>query len=224
MKDREGKAIMRRWPDSTRLFRWRTERRFIKAHPPAPIALLGTLGMKSLTTHSDGAYVNLQIPRAGSPLFIADVFFIEICATSQNFSDKRSRYLASHETRSLRLNRQWFAKEIKWPGRGGVTNVWRALRLEKIPKEVVVAPIRGLRVLYVLPDKLYEGVKTSEISRGYEFFASDTWFRESVPRWPRREPRGGWYSYAHRDAALPPVTEHREHVRKFFDLDYFFAQ
>lgn len=221
MNDDEGKAILRRWPDTTSLFRWRGDRRVLKAHPPSPFAQLLTLGSTASSTYADGAYVNLQPPDDEGKSAIADVLFIEVCGSSQNLSDKRSRYLPTHESRALKLTKNWFEKRIRWSG-GGVIPIHDALGIAS-PDKDTYAPIRALRVLYVIEDNLFLELREGEIPRGYEFFASDSWFRSTVPNWPKDKPDGGWTTYEHTEPAFPTGDNApRNQARRFFDLNQHF--
>jgi hypothetical protein len=223
MNDREGKAILRRWPDTTALFRWREGRKLIKAHPPNPQAQYALFGGSGSKTFADGAYISVDEVNSNRAR-IADVLFIEICASRQNFGDKRSRYAPSHEARSICLSANWFRKKIRWPGRGGQTSIFKALGLDSPPTDKVEMLVRALRVLYVLPDNDLDEVMRSEVPRGYEFFATDSWFRNTVPNWPKEEPEKRWGKYAHQESAFPPSSTHREQARRFFDLNQHFLK
>lgn len=224
MKDSEGKAILRRWPDTTQLFTWSGAKKVLKAHPPGALASLSTLGLKSSETHPDGAYVSLR--KAGSPgsVFVADAFFIEVCNSLPNLGDKRSRYMPSHETRHLNLRKTWFSKHVRWGRSVNGNCIWELLGLENSPSSSIDAPIRALRVLYVLREKDFATVRNSVVPNGFEFFATDVWFRGTVPNWPSREPTVGWRTYQHKSSAFPPDSEHRAAASGFFNLDQFFVK
>lgn len=224
MKDSEGKAVLRCWPDTTILFGWRAENKVLKAHPPGALALLSTLGLESSRTQPDGAYVSLRNTTSSGFAFVADAFFIEVCNSLPNLGDKRSRYLPSHETRCLQLRRTWFSKRVRWGRSKDGKRIWEVLGLEKAPSASIVAPIRALRVLYVLPDKHFATIAESVVPNGFEFFATDSWFKGTVPNWPPKEPRGGWKIYPAMKSAFPPRSEHRAVAGGFFNLDQFFLK
>jgi hypothetical protein len=224
VNDQEGKAILRRWPDTTSLFRWRGDRKVVKAHPPSPLAPLATLGVQSSKTYADGAYVNLQWTGSQRMYATADVLFIEVCGSLANLGDKRSRYLPRHEARCLTLQKKWFNKSIRWAG-GTERQIFRAIGLSDCPNSDVYALVRALRVLYVLEDNHFGNLIEDEVPRGYEFFASDSWFRSTVPDWPESEPAVGWNNFNPNVAAFPPGPKSpRDMARKFFDLNQHFLR
>jgi hypothetical protein len=219
--DQEGKAILRRWPDTTALFRWKNDVKVLRAHPPSPLAQLSTFGVNSRKTYSDGAYVNLKLRDDSNAVTFVDVLFIEICGSLANLGDKRSRYLPTHETRGITFTREWFKKEIRWAG-GATRPIWYYLGMSSIPEEDVHAPIRALRVLYTVTDQTFQQIQDGEVPRGHEFFATDQWLRSTVPAWPDEEPTVGWTAYDHPDSAFPRGSEVRAQARRFFDLHQHF--
>ncbi len=222
MRDREGKAILRHWPDSTRLFNLPSGARFLKAFPPGRLVSFIVFGANSPVTEADGAYVDVHRPLTPEVLPSADVLFIEICGSGlTNLRDKRSRYLPVHEARGLAFTKAWFTKPVKRPGAGGQRPAWKAMGLTSAPNKKLYALIRTVRVVYVVPDSLLAKLALFEVPRGHEFFVSDSWFRKSVAAWPSPEPSGGWAGYKHHFPALTNAATKSE-AKRFFDLHQHF--
>jgi hypothetical protein len=185
MRDSEGKAILRHWPDTTSLFNLPGGKKFIKAFPPSPIASLVTFGTTGPFTEPDGAYISIIPPLSPYDLPSVDALFIEVCGSGlTNLRDKKSRYQPTFESKGIEFTPAWFSKILKQPGNPAGIEAWAALGLKSLPTSRLRALFRIIRVLYVVPDGLLNSITTYEVPKGYEYFTSDTRFRSTVSGWP----------------------------------------
>jgi hypothetical protein len=222
MRDGEGKALLRHWPDTTTLFKLPSGRRFLKAFPPGRLVTFVVFGTNSPVTEPDGAYFDIHPSSTPGLIPSVDVLFIEICGSGlANLRDKRSRYLPVHEARGIEFTKSWFAKSIKRPGAGGLWPAWKVMGLTSPPAHKLCALIRTVRVVYVVTDAMLAQLTMAEVPRGHEFFVSDSWFRKSVAAWPAAEPGGGWAGYKHKFPALTNAVKKADATR-FFDLNQHF--
>jgi hypothetical protein len=118
-------------------------------------------------TQPDGLWVYFHDWRS------CDVVIVEVCGTAQNLNDKRSRYIPASHSLVLTCSPDWLREEVKFKGRG-VIKRWKATGILKSPKKDrtldYVAAVRHLRVLYVLPNALYDTWCSEHSPTGYEFF------------------------------------------------------
>jgi hypothetical protein len=98
----------------------------------------------------------------------ADVIVVEVCGSIQNLNDKRSRYLPASHSIVLTCPIEWLLEETPIHG-GGRAQRWRAMRTLGKPRTDLTVPIRHLRVLYALPNNLYDKWIPNHVPTGYEF-------------------------------------------------------
>lgn len=143
-----------------------------KAKPGHPVLALA--GSEFFTTEPDGMWAYFR------GLSSVDVIVFEVCGTTQNFFDKRARYLASGSSLLLRVPEKWFAGKIKVQ-RGGIKTRQSAcgtLAGKAISKsEPTFFPIRALRAVFVFPDDQYKLWKDSVAPAGHEFFMRHSSFK-----------------------------------------------
>lgn len=136
---------------------------------------------------SDGESTGPRLVAAGSDafrtqpdglwLFIAkaegfvDCVAIEACSSSQNFSDKRARYAPSTTSTLVVVPRNWLLGRVA-RGKGGQARWQRASGFADAPREALQLPVRFLRVLYFLEDKLYGAWRQSGVPWAHEYMAS----------------------------------------------------
>ena len=169
LSDREAKDILLRWPSSPNSI-WEPPDgagRWVRGQPnggKTPGPRLSSPGAKLFTTQPDGLFVYM------SGLESCDIVAIEVCGTAQNLNDKRSRYIPSSHSLVLRCGPRWFAEQISVQG-GVRRERWQAAgTLFERPTIDVSIPVRHLRVLYALPNKLYGVWCPDHTPTGYEFF------------------------------------------------------
>lgn len=168
LSDAEGKAILKKWPNRTKL--WpppQGQGYWLKCQPKAGFATgpkLTSPGASLFSTQPDGLWVHF------SGLTSCDVVAIEVCGSTQNLNDKRSRYFPASHSVVLICKRAWFLEEIRVQ-RGAKKERWRAATtISEVPDSDVSIPIRHLRVLYALPNKLYHDWCPHHVPTGYELF------------------------------------------------------
>ena len=99
-----------------------------------------------------------------------DLVAVEVCGTAQNLNDKRSRYIPSSHSLVLSASAEWFGEEVQIQA-GRMRKRWHATNtLESEPDDDVVVPVRHLRVLYALPNDLYNTWCAEHAPTGYEYF------------------------------------------------------
>jgi hypothetical protein len=100
----------------------------------------------------------------------ADVVAIEASTQVQNLGDKRSRYAATVRSLILRCPLKWLLEDVPLPNKGKAPR-WKACRtvLHK-PRHDLELPIRYLRVLFAIPNSLYETWAPNNAPDGHEFF------------------------------------------------------
>ena len=168
LTDSEGKALLRRWPERTRL--WPPpcgSGYWIRAQPSdhaPPGPKLFSPGAKLFGTQPDGLWVYF-----GGSSF-CDVVAVEVCGTIQNLNDKRSRYIPASHSVVLRCSLAWLTACIRLQ-HGGEHPRWRAVgTFDTVPVEDLSIPVRHLRVLYGLPSSLYHKWCREHTPTGSEFF------------------------------------------------------
>jgi hypothetical protein len=99
-----------------------------------------------------------------------DVVAIEVCGSSQNLNDKRSRYIPASHSIVITCSLQWLREHISTRA-GGTAPRWQASAcFDAEPDHDIAVPVRHLRVLYALPDRLYHQWCTEHVPTGYEYF------------------------------------------------------
>jgi hypothetical protein len=97
-----------------------------------------------------------------------DIFVIEVCGSYSNMLDKRSRFAPSMHSLLAYCPLSWL---LAPHGRDDDTPRWQCTKLlAREPIQNLVLPVRDIRVMYVLPNKLYEGFETSQVPHAHEFF------------------------------------------------------
>jgi len=97
-----------------------------------------------------------------------DLFVIEVCSTFSNLLDKRSRFLPSMQSMLATCPLPWLLGPFS---RDDSTPRWQRTKLiGKAPTTQITLPVRGIRVMYALPAKLYEPFVSSQIPHAHEFF------------------------------------------------------
>jgi hypothetical protein len=169
LTDAEAKAILLRWPGRTKgVWPAPNARGFwVRAQPRlgvAPGPRLSSPGAKLFTTQPDGLWAHFDEENS------CDVVAIEVCGTIQNLNDKRSRYFPASHSLVLTCGRRWFL-EFMTVQRGGQAPRWRATgTLTSEPVRDLSIPVRHLRVLYAIPNTLYDDWKQNHVPTGYELF------------------------------------------------------
>jgi hypothetical protein len=168
LSDGEAKTILLGWPGRTKIwpppggsgFWIRAQPKFrVKAGPT-----LSAPGASLFHTQPDGMWVHFRNDES------CDVVVVEVCGTAQNLNDKRSRYIPASHSVVVRCSLSWLQEHI--PTKAGASAPrWEASRcFAKEPTIDIAVPVRHLRVLYTLPDKLYHKWCAEHVPTGQEFF------------------------------------------------------
>lgn len=173
MKDKDAKDILlNNWPDYGNAV-WPVPGRkgsWIRARPApqgSPSVQLKSPGSQLFKTQPDGLWLFVC-----SPDFV-DAIAIEVCSSIQNLNDKRSRYMPSSYSLVAQIPVKWLiapihVKRAKVPA-------WKLCAgISTTPANDKTLPVRFLRVLYILPPKLYDVWVPNHTPTGYEYFCSDT--------------------------------------------------
>jgi hypothetical protein len=168
LSDKSGKKILRTWPQRTKKL-WPPpggKGYWVMGQPRVGERAgprLATPGASLFHTQPDGLYVHFQGRKS------CDVVAVEICGTVQNLNDKRSRYIPASHSIVLTCSAEWLAEEIKVTN--GNAPRWKAsASFKKAPKNDLSVPVRYLRVLYTLPNAVYDRWIKEHTPTGYEFF------------------------------------------------------
>jgi hypothetical protein len=98
-----------------------------------------------------------------------DALVVEVCGTSQNLNDKRSRYGPGAGVLLARVSAGWLAA-IPTRG-GGQARRWEIARVsEPAQEDEPRIPVRWLQVLYSLPNELYRTWTAGRVAAPHEFF------------------------------------------------------
>lgn len=169
LSDGEGKALLQAWPQRpTRLFRTsKTVGYWLRAQPPDGTTAGPTLvspGAKLFKAQPDGLWLWF-----GEYAFV-DVIAVEVCRKDQNLNDKRSRYMPTNHAPLADCSATWLKAKIALQ-KGGTKPRWEACgTVSAAPNSDIRIPVRHIRVLYALPDALYDKWLTSVTPGAYEFF------------------------------------------------------
>jgi hypothetical protein len=121
-------------------------------------------GTSAFKTQPDGMYICTYKAE------FADVIAIEVCGSSQNLNDKRSRYSPNLSSLILSIPSGWMSKSVITKG-GGKKQRWEICHgFETCPNSVNLLPVRHLRVLYFIPDDIYSKLYKNLSPVGHEFF------------------------------------------------------
>ena len=97
-----------------------------------------------------------------------------MCGTASNLNDKRSRYSPSTHSLLIHFKEDWLKEEFSVQG-GGKKTYQEALQISPdAPGGDFRLPVRHLRVLYALPNELYDTWCSQHCPTGYEFFCPHT--------------------------------------------------
>lgn len=170
LKDAEAKCILLKWPSSTSSV-WPSPQgdgRWIQAQPISGKATgprISSPGAKLFNTQPDGLYVFFNGTSS------CDLVVIEVCGSIQNLNDKRSRYFPSSHSIVLNCSLRWLLETVKVQ-KGGEKERWAVAKsINPKPMEDWALPVRHLRVLYSLPNDLYDKWCPDHVPTGYEFFS-----------------------------------------------------
>ncbi len=170
LSDGEAKDILRKWPNRTNEV-WPPPRGrgfWLRGQPTVgltPGPRISAPGARIFKTQPDGLWVHFNKMRS------CDVVVIEHCGTIQNLNDKRSRYVPSSHSLVLCCSKAWLKEKI--PVKNGLYSRRRAAGTfgKYYPKSTEFdVPIRLLRVLYSLPNALYEKWGSEHVPTGYEYY------------------------------------------------------
>jgi hypothetical protein len=174
LTDAEGKKILREWPRRTKKL-WPPpagKGYWIRAQPKdgkQPGPRIFTPGAKLFSTQPDALWVHFD------KIESCDIVAVEVCGTNarlnaQNLNDKRSRYIPASHSIVLDCSLKWL-EEVIDVQHGASKPRWQAAAsFGGRPSEDARIPVRHLRVLYALPNKLYEKWCPHHTPTGYEFF------------------------------------------------------
>ncbi len=174
--DKKAKFILDdKWPEFTdRIVSHLRGHHCIRARPsnsksPLPQIISGGSWMNKI--QPDGLYIYFW------PDSFADIFCIEVCGSVQNLHEKRSRYMPTHSRIAIKIYRKWLEEKIKY--RTKMKARWEVTGLSFWedgfdPKDLPDSwefDIRMLRVLYFLPDEIYQKWYFEHDPIGYEYFS-----------------------------------------------------
>ena len=169
LKDSEAKAILLKWPASTAKL-WPPPQgsgRWIRGQPvngKASGPRISSPGAEIFTTQPDGLFIFFGGTES------CDLVAIEVCGTIQNLNDKRSRYIPSSHSLILRCSSKWLKEKTTTKG-GGKKERWKLTEtIIDEPKSDLRVPIRHLRVLYSIPNQMYNSWCPGHTPTGYEYF------------------------------------------------------
>lgn len=179
LTDRQAKSVLRQWPECpTKLFRTpKTVGYWLRAQPPDGNNAGPTLvspGAELFGTQPDGLWLWFE-PK----LSYVDVIAVEVCRKDQNLNDKRSRYMPTNHALLARCSSAWLTaaitrqnsgKKRRWEAGGTIKNK------PSFDGDIDI-PVRHLRVLYALPDHLYDRWLSNVTTASYEFFCHHTSLR-----------------------------------------------
>lgn len=101
----------------------------------------------------------------------ADVMAFEVCGTEHDLRRTRSRYEPLATATSLAVPRSWLGGTLKIQA-GGEAARWEASGgLVSPPASNLLLSVRRLRVLYLLPDRLWARWQSAGARGSHEFFA-----------------------------------------------------
>jgi hypothetical protein len=168
------------WPTTTQTWSpGRSKIWWLRAQPPPKGKIrwprLTVPGSNIFHSQPDGLWITLGIERGDTTTLAtyADCVAIEACGTTQNLSDKRSRYAARTAALVIDLRDKWLNQEIVLRGRGGTYRSRRDVLGGQLPDAAsILLPVRHLRVLYALPaggNSLFEKARASYVLEAHEY-------------------------------------------------------
>jgi hypothetical protein len=173
----QANAIFRnpkRWPGRTGV--WGVANRgeyWIRCRPsgdpadrrPQPVLVLA--GSELFSTEPDGMWGYFR------GIQCVDVIVFEICGTTQNFYDKRARYLSTGASLVMRIPGRWFNGTMRLQNGGSATRQRSAGTFGSTAlsqSNPFYIPVRALRAVFVFPDDKYKDWKDNMAPAGHEFF------------------------------------------------------
>lgn len=169
LTDAQAKKILLKWPRRTRKL-WPTpseEGCWLRAQPPEgkkPGPRLRSPGAVLFRIQPDGMWVYLN------QLNYVDVVCIEACGTIQNLSEKRSRYMPASHSLILAASKRWLNERIMVQ-HGGSQPRWKACgTIGAPPVKDLELPVRFLRVLFAIPNKIYGDWVENHTPAGWEYY------------------------------------------------------
>ncbi len=169
LKDKEAKAILLKWPTRTKKL-WAPPRGtgyWVQSQPKSGKKAgpkLSAPGASLFNTQPDGMYLHFTDTTS------CDAVVVEVCGTVQNLNDKRSRYFPANHSLVAKVSKDWLLEEVT-VAKGGQKPRWEAAgSIKSAPTEDISVPIRHLRVLYALPNNVYNDWCSNHVPTGYEFF------------------------------------------------------
>ena len=169
LKDAEAKRILLRWPMRTKRL-WPTPSHmgfWLRAQPrkgrmSGPV--LKSPGAALFSTQPDGMWIYLDERN------FADAVCLEVCGSVQNLNDKRSRYMPASHSLVLTVSQRWLREGIRVQ-RGGTQPRWIACRtIKTTPQRDLEVPVRFLRVLFVIPNRIYRKWVPNHAPTGWEYY------------------------------------------------------
>ncbi len=167
LSDGEAKNILGRWPNKTRGM-WQTPDNssfWLRAQPSqggVPGPKLSSPGARLFRTQPDALWLLLQKE-------FCDAIAVEVCGTVQNLNDKRSRYIPANHSVVSRCSSAWLSEKISIQ-KGGMRPRWKLTSHFNVAPGELQLPIRHLRVLFVLPNEIYDQWIEEHVPAGYEFY------------------------------------------------------
>lgn len=171
LRDRDAKDLLLKWPTRTKKL-WSTPNNqgyWIQAQPKPygenyATPTIRVPGASLFTTQPDGLWVYIKDDE------FADIVAIEVCGSSQNLNDKRSRYSAAVRSLVLHCPHAWLHAVTPIQGAPNLPR-WRSCRtIKNSPSCEVTLPVRFLRVLYALPNTVYREWTSHNVPGGHEYF------------------------------------------------------
>lgn len=169
LSDQQAKALLLTWPTRSKLWPPPGGRGFwIRGQPKdqmQPGPRLASPGAKLFTTQPDGLWVHFTNAEC------CDVIAVEVCGTIQNLNDKRSRYIPASHSLVLSCSSAWLNEGIAVQNSGWRPRWQASASFDLEPSGDIQVPVRHLRVLYGIPNALYDKWCREHTPTGYEFFA-----------------------------------------------------
>lgn len=122
-------------------------------------------GADAFSTQPDGLWVWFD-----PDLSFADALVVEVCGTSQNLNDKRSRYGPTTTSQMLNVPKRWWTTAVSTRGGARKARYELAMVDEQLADGDRRVPVRWTQVLYALPNDLYEAWTADQIPGPHEYF------------------------------------------------------
>lgn len=165
--------ISENWPVYTRIFGGGDDVPWFRARPKlagdkGTLPYLYVAGQEKFAMIPDGLY--LRFYNSGE---YCDAIIIECCQVSQNFQQKRGKYAPSMVATMVHVPDVWMNQSA------GSNQLRRDVMsiVEEDAQYSYGCPVRAINILYVLPDALYKDVRENCVPHHYEYFISDSDFK-----------------------------------------------